>query len=55
MKRLLPLTLLATVLLSGACTVFDSDYRRTLDWLDGSLTPSSSGARAALMPVALTR
>ena len=45
--------LLAAALPCGACTVFDSDQRRTLDWLDESLTPSSAAARGALLPVAV--
>jgi hypothetical protein len=44
--------LLALTLLAG-CTTVRSDSRRTLDWLDGSLTPGSAGARAALLPVAI--
>ncbi|MEO6595050.1 MAG: hypothetical protein ABIP94_09895 [Planctomycetota bacterium] len=36
-----------------ACTAVRSDSRRTADWLDGSLTPSSEAARNLLLPVAV--
>ena len=45
-------TLVGLVLLAGCTTVRD-DSRRTLDWLDGSFTPGSAGARGALLPVAI--
>ena len=53
MKRFNPFVLIAAALFFSGCTAFDSDHRRTLDWLDRTFTPSSSGARAALLPVAI--
>lgn len=53
MKRFLALPLCALAGLAAGCTVFDSDQRRTLDWLDESITPPSDGARYALLPVAI--
>jgi hypothetical protein len=44
--------LVALVLLAG-CTTMRDDSRRTLGWLDASLTPGSPGARGALLPVAI--
>ncbi len=41
------------MLLAGSCAIADSDNRRTLNWLDSHATPSSTGARWALAPVAL--
>ena len=38
---------------SAGCTIFDDDQRRTLNWLDESLTPSSPTARGLLLPVAV--
>ncbi|MCR9247854.1 MAG: hypothetical protein NXI31_22730 [bacterium] len=49
---LLTLFLFCSLGLSG-CTVFDDDHRRTLNWLDESLTPESAGTRYALLPVAV--
>jgi hypothetical protein len=38
--------------LLAACTAV-RDGRRTLDWLDANLTPSSPAARGVLLPVAI--
>lgn len=45
--------LLVSLVLLAGCTTMRDDSRRTLDWLDGSFTPGSAGARGALLPVAI--
>jgi hypothetical protein len=45
-----PLLVLA---LLTACTTVRDDSRRTVHWLDASLTPESNGARMALLPLAI--
>ncbi len=37
----------------GACSMFDDDNRRTLNWLDRELTPDSTAGKVALAPIAL--
>jgi len=48
-----PLLQVAIALSLMGCTVFSSQQRHTLDWLDRNLTPGSSGVREALLPVAI--
>ncbi|MCA8974950.1 MAG: hypothetical protein KDC98_09520 [Planctomycetes bacterium] len=40
-------------LLLSACSMFERDNRRTLNWLDAELAPESSGVRYALLPVSI--
>ena len=44
-----------TILLAslGACTMFEDDYRRTLNLLDADFTPDSTAGKVALAPIAL--
>lgn len=37
----------------GACTMFEDDYRRTLNLLDDDFTPDSTAGKVALAPLAL--
>ena len=38
--------------LAGSCSMFRTDNRRSLNWLDETFTPGSTGAKVALAPVA---
>ena len=49
--RVAPLALL--VALTAGCAVDLREHRNVLNWLDGELTPASTTARVALVPVAL--
>ena len=53
MKRFTLIAVVVAAVFSSSCTVFDRDHRRTLDWLDQSLTPSSQTARVLLLPVSI--
>lgn len=44
---------LTPLLLAGGCAMAKADNRRTLNWLDAHATPSSTGARWAMAPIAL--
>jgi hypothetical protein len=46
------LVLLSLALLAGSCSMFRGNNRRTLNWLDESFTPVSTGGKIALAPVA---
>ena len=45
--------LCAVALFAAGCTTMRDDSRRTLGWLDASLTPEAPAARGALLPLAI--
>jgi len=45
--------LVCLAVLFAGCTTMRDDSRRTVDWLDGNLTPESPVARGALLPLAI--
>lgn len=45
--------LLLLAVLLGSCSMFRTNNRRTLNWLDATFTPESTTAKVALVPVAL--
>ncbi|MFT5284199.1 MAG: hypothetical protein ACI8TQ_000355 [Planctomycetota bacterium] len=53
MKRLTWIAVCLAIMLSSACTVLDSEHRRTVDLLNDHLTPSAQSTRFILLPISI--